>query len=87
MMSEEWWLTSFDRNEEQITEVYAATEEDVNTAVKAAKAAFKSKEWRDMPGTERGDLLFKLADLIKSERETLATIETWDNGALLGGFC
>ena len=33
-----------------------------------------------MDTTERGELLFKLSQLIQEEAETLATIETWDNG-------
>jgi acyl-CoA reductase-like NAD-dependent aldehyde dehydrogenase len=33
-----------------------------------------------LPGTERGQLINKLADLIEQHREVLATIETWDNG-------
>jgi aldehyde dehydrogenase (NAD+) len=33
-----------------------------------------------MDATARGDLLFKFASLIEQHRETLATIETWDNG-------
>jgi aldehyde dehydrogenase (NAD(P)+) len=33
-----------------------------------------------MPGTERGKLMNKLASLIDEHKETLATIETWDNG-------
>lgn len=54
----------------------------MNTAVSAARAAFKNPSWRDLPGTERGDLLYKLAALIERHKETLATIETWDNGML-----
>ncbi len=33
-----------------------------------------------MSGTDRGLLMFRLADLIESHKEVLATIETWDNG-------
>lgn len=33
-----------------------------------------------MDSTVRGDLLFKFASLINEHKETLATIETWDNG-------
>jgi aldehyde dehydrogenase (NAD(P)+) len=33
-----------------------------------------------MSATERGALMLKLADLIEQHKETLATIETWDNG-------
>lgn len=67
-------------DESEITSVYAASPEDVDKAVKAARKAFKDPGWRDMPGTERGDLLLKLSALVEREKETLATIETWDNG-------
>jgi aldehyde dehydrogenase (NAD+) len=50
--------------------------------VAAARAAFKAPSWRDLPGSQRGDLLYKLASLIEQHKETLATIETWDNGRL-----
>jgi aldehyde dehydrogenase (NAD+) len=60
--------------------VQAAGPEDVDIAVAAARKAFKSKEWRDITTRARGDLMFKLADLVTQHQETLATIETWDNG-------
>ncbi|KAH8894854.1 aldehyde dehydrogenase [Thozetella sp. PMI_491] len=66
--------------EEPITSVYAATAEDVDTAVKAARAAFKDKSWKSLSGTERGALMSKLVALIREHAETLATIETLDNG-------
>ena len=67
-------------DESEITSVFAASVDDVDKAVKAARKAFKDPSWRDMPGTERGDLLLKLSALVEKEKETLATIETWDNG-------
>lgn len=33
-----------------------------------------------MPGSERGELMARLADLIRENKETLATIEAMDNG-------
>ncbi|WP_392536092.1 aldehyde dehydrogenase family protein [Nostoc sp. C117] len=38
---------------------------DVEKAVQAAHAAFTSGEWRKISATRRGELLYKLADLIK----------------------
>ena len=67
-------------DESEIASVHAATTEDVDKAVAAARKAFKDPSWRDMPGTERGDLLYKLSQLVEQHKETLATIETWDNG-------
>lgn len=73
-------LTSTSSDESEIVSVYAASEEDVNDAVAAARKAFKSTEWRDMDTNVRADILFRFAQLIEEHRETLATIETWDNG-------
>ncbi|CAK7271013.1 mitochondrial aldehyde dehydrogenase [Sporothrix epigloea] len=74
-------LTSINPTDEtEITSVYAATAEDVDRAVAAARAALNGPEWGELPATDRGKLMFKLADLVEEHRETLATIETWDNG-------
>ncbi|KAJ4357528.1 mitochondrial aldehyde dehydrogenase [Didymosphaeria variabile] len=67
-------------NESEIASVYAAGPEDVDRAVAAARQAFRDSSWRDMDTNARSDLLFKFAQLIEQHRETLATIETWDNG-------
>ncbi len=66
--------------EEPICSVYAATADDVDTAVKAARKAFKDHSWKSLSGTDRGALMRKLVDLISQHAETLATIETLDNG-------
>lgn len=60
--------------------MYAAGEEDVNIAVAAARKALKDPSWKGLSPTDRGALMIKLADLIEQHKETLATIETWDNG-------
>ncbi|KAJ5895154.1 hypothetical protein N7495_006845 [Penicillium taxi] len=74
-------LTSINpSNEEAIADVYVAGEEDVNVAVDAAHKALKHPSWKLLPATDRGALLNKLADLVETHMETLATIETWDNG-------
>lgn len=67
-------------NESEIASVEAAGPDDVDLAVAAARKAFKDPSWSDIGGTERGELMFKLAALIEKHREVLATIETWDNG-------
>lgn len=67
-------------DESEITSVHAATPEDVDDAVKAARKAFKNPKWRDLAPSGRGDLMLKLAELVEQHSKTLATIETWDNG-------
>ena len=68
------------RTEATIAEVHAGSAQDVDTAVKAAKAALNHPSWKLLPGTERGILMGKLADLIEANKEVLASIEAWDNG-------
>lgn len=46
----------------------------------AARAAFNDPSWRELPNTDRGALMYKLAELIEENKETLATLDTWDNG-------
>jgi len=54
--------------------------EDINRAVKAARAAFESGPWPNLTASERGRLIWKLADLIEENLEEFAEIESLDNG-------
>lgn len=58
----------------------AGTKPDIDEAVKAATKAFKELWGFKVPGTARGRLLYKLADLIEANAALLAAIETLDNG-------
>ncbi|OAL50976.1 aldehyde dehydrogenase [Pyrenochaeta sp. DS3sAY3a] len=74
-------ITSIDpATEKEIATVQAASPEDVDRAVKAAKKALKHDDWKLLLNTDRGRLMFKLADLMEENRELLATIDAWDNG-------
>ncbi|KAL1861887.1 mitochondrial aldehyde dehydrogenase [Paecilomyces lecythidis] len=64
----------------EIASVYAASTEDVDTAVKAAQKALKDPSWKLLPGTDRGRLMSRLADLIEEKKGLFATIDAWDNG-------
>ncbi|CAI5756384.1 unnamed protein product [Candida verbasci] len=68
--------------EEVITSVYEALEEDVETAVQAAEAAYKTN-WTWGPPEARAAVLYKLAELVDKNAELLASIETFDNGKSL----
>lgn len=68
--------------EELICEVQSASAADVDTAVKAAHAAFHEGEWGKMNARDRGTMLFRLADLMDEHKEELATIEAIDSGAV-----
>jgi len=66
------------KTEQVITSVHEAGAEDVDIAVAAAKAAFKT--WKKSSGSSRRDLLLKLASLIERDRSVLADLESLDNG-------
>ncbi|RAO67862.1 uncharacterized protein BHQ10_003874 [Talaromyces amestolkiae] len=74
-------ITSIDpATESEIATVHAASTEDVDRAVRAAHAALKDPSWKKLSATDRGRLMARLADLVDEKRETLATIDAWDNG-------
>src|SRR5579872_5563015 len=56
---------------------------DVDLAVTAAHAAFVSGKWPSLRPTARGALLRRLGDVISAAVETLALIESRDNGKRL----
>src|SRR5437868_2002682 len=67
---------------EVLTEVAEASREDVDRAVQAARRAFDDRggAWRKMSASERGKLIWKLADLVEKNIDELAELETLDNG-------
>jgi phenylacetaldehyde dehydrogenase len=54
--------------------------EDVDRAVVAARRAFEDPAWRQMGPSERGRLVWRLADLIELHAEEFAVIDSLDNG-------
>ncbi|KAK1836102.1 putative aldehyde dehydrogenase [Podospora conica] len=68
--------------EEVICSVHEATEKDVDLAVAAARRAFKG-EWKTITPQKRGQIMFKLADLLEKNAEGLAAVESLDNGKSL----
>ena len=57
---------------------------DVNHAVTAARTAFENGPWRKLTASERGRLIWKLADLLESHAEEFAQLESLDNGKPVG---
>lgn len=50
-------------------------------AVHAAKTAFQfDSEWRTMDASARGNLIYKLSELIDKHKHYLANLESLDNG-------
>lgn len=68
-------------DESVIVDLEMADAEDVDEAVKAASAAYKT--WRFVQPSEKALLLNKLAGLIDENRDLIAKIESNDNGKAL----
>jgi len=62
-------------------EISRGGEVEANEAVAAAKRAFPA--WSALGPAKRGELLLRLAELVEENIETLAQLETMDNGSLL----
>lgn len=60
----------------------AASAADVDRAVRAAHHAFVDSPWSRLRAGQRGQLLFKLADLLSAQADTLAELETADTGKI-----
>ncbi|MCC6443131.1 MAG: aldehyde dehydrogenase [Armatimonadetes bacterium] len=67
---------------EALARFYALSEPDVDRAVAAADAAFRSGVWSRMPANERGVLLHRLADAVERHIEVLTQLEALDCGKL-----
>jgi aldehyde dehydrogenase (NAD+) len=67
---------------EVLTQIAAASPEDVDRAVGAARRAFEDRNgaWRKLSASERGRLIWKLADLLEKHIDEFAELETLDNG-------
>ncbi len=65
--------------EESLAEVAEATTDDVDRAVKAARAAYRGV-WGRMSGADRGKYLFRIARIMQERSRELAVLETLDNG-------
>ncbi|HSZ63286.1 MAG TPA: aldehyde dehydrogenase family protein [Terriglobales bacterium] len=65
---------------EILAQVAEGDRADIDAAVRAARRAFDKGPWTRMTASERGRLIWKLADLLEEHLEEFATLETLDNG-------
>ncbi|MGD9538435.1 MAG: aldehyde dehydrogenase family protein [Alphaproteobacteria bacterium] len=70
-----------------IAQAAEADAADVDLAVKAARRAFESGAWPRTTPSERGRLLWRLADLVEEHLEELAELESLDNGKPVAVAC
>src|SRR5207237_3316010 len=67
--------------EEKITDVASAGPDDVDAAVRAARAQMEpGSDWQKMKPRDRGKVLFRIAEMLNARAEEIGRIETIDNG-------
>jgi len=69
-------------NRDDLIGLFPASEaEDADAAVQAAKKAFAS--WRLVPAPKRGEILYRVGELLRRHKEDLARVETREMGKVL----
>ncbi len=66
-------------NNQEISQIPLAEACDVDFAVDSANKSFEN-HWKRVSAVERSSLIFRLADLIERDQQTLTELETIDNG-------
>src|SRR5215210_9559934 len=78
--SGETFVTVNPATEEKIADVASAGAEDVDVAVKAARAQMEpGSEWQKMKPRDRAKVMWRLADILTARAEEIGRIETIDN--------
>ena len=65
---------------ETVARMANAGEEDVAEAITSAERAFKHGPWSTMPDSERGKILWRIADMVEERRMELGRMESISNG-------
>src|SRR5277367_2322260 len=65
---------------ETLAHIAEGDSEDINRAVRAARAAFDDGPWSRMSPSERGRIIWRIGDLILEHVDELAQLESLDNG-------
>jgi acyl-CoA reductase-like NAD-dependent aldehyde dehydrogenase len=68
------------RDGSRITDVAQGDVEDADRAVHAARTAFDDRRWADQSPADRKRVLLRLAELVRSNRDELALLESLDVG-------
>jgi aldehyde dehydrogenase (NAD+) len=79
--SGETFATINPATEETITDVASAGSDDVDAAVRAARAQMEpGSDWQKMKPRDRAKVLWKIADMLTGKAAEIGRIETLDNG-------
>ncbi len=68
-------------NEQVIALFQQGNEEDARAAIDAAEQAYV--KWSETPAPKRGDILFKIASILRQRKEELSKLETTEMGKIL----
>lgn len=77
--NKKYFATTSPSTGRKLSEVAEGSKKDVDTAVKAARAAYNGA-WGKMSGRERGKYIYRIARLIQERAREFAIIETMDGG-------
>jgi aldehyde dehydrogenase (NAD+) len=66
--------------EEPLAQVADAGEAEIDAAVQVARACLEGKAWRELPARRRGQLLYRMAELLEQRAQEVAEVETQNNG-------
>jgi phenylacetaldehyde dehydrogenase len=66
--------------EQEIVQVAHGEAEDIDRAVGAARRAFQEGPWPSVTPSERGQIIWRLADLLNAHADEFAELEALDNG-------
>ena len=78
--SGETFATLNPANGREITTVAAGGAEDIDAAVRAARRSFDDGRWSRMSPAERKKVLLRVADLIETNSDELATLDALEGG-------
>jgi betaine-aldehyde dehydrogenase len=74
------YATTYPANGQLVAQLHACTADDVNLAVTFAEAARLQPSWANLKPHERALLLYKIAQGIRANAESLAQLQRLDNG-------
>ncbi|MBS1610880.1 MAG: aldehyde dehydrogenase family protein, partial [Bacteroidetes bacterium] len=77
-LKRESWVNYNPANNNPLGEAYQANDEDIEAAVNSSEKAFHI--WKNKTGAERGRVLLKTAEILRSRLEPIALLETQDAG-------
>ena len=69
--------------EEAIAKISKATLQDTHDAISAARNAFDSGIWSDIPGEERSRIIKQIVDKINENAKKLTELEVMDSGSTI----